>query len=74
MWDKITYAFPNFNGWTVEVWEWMIDFITHLTGLLIHAGIKVNRVSKRATAINNMHNGIGSYYSKIHTLQSLPRK
>ena len=22
VWDEITYLFPNFNGYTVEVWEW----------------------------------------------------
>ena len=29
VWDEITYPFPNFNGWTVEVWEWIINFIPH---------------------------------------------
>ena len=28
-WDEITYQFPNFNGSTVEVWEWINNFITH---------------------------------------------
>ena len=23
VWDEITYPFPNFNGCTVEVWEWI---------------------------------------------------
>ena len=23
MWDEITYPFPNFNGATAEVWEWI---------------------------------------------------
>ena len=27
--DEITYPYPNFNGCTVEVWEWINDFITH---------------------------------------------
>ena len=27
MWDDITYPFPNFNGCTVEVWEWISNFI-----------------------------------------------
>ena len=26
-WDKIIYPFPNFNGATTEVWEWISDFI-----------------------------------------------
>ena len=29
-WDEITYPFPNFNGCTVEVWEWIRNFISHL--------------------------------------------
>ena len=30
VWDEITYPFPNFNGGTVEVCDWMIYFISHL--------------------------------------------
>ena len=29
VWDEITYPFPNFNGVTVEVWEWISDVILH---------------------------------------------
>ena len=29
VWDEITYPFPNFNGCTVEVWEWKSNFIPH---------------------------------------------
>ena len=25
--DEITYPFPNVNNETVEVWEWISDFI-----------------------------------------------
>ena len=28
--DEITYTFPNFNGCTVEVWEWISNSIIHL--------------------------------------------
>ena len=35
VWDEIAYPFPNFNGATVEVWEWISNFIPHLTGLVI---------------------------------------
>ena len=31
MWDEITYPFSNFNGCTVEVWEWMNNFIELFT-------------------------------------------
>ena len=42
--DEITYPFLNFNGCTVEVWEWINNLIPHFTGDVItfHAGIKVN--------------------------------
>ena len=29
VWDEITYVFPNFNDYTVEVWEWISNFIPH---------------------------------------------
>ena len=35
MWDEITYSFPKFNGATVEVWEWISNFIPHFTGRMI---------------------------------------
>ena len=30
MWDEITYPFPNFSGSTVEVWEWISNFMPHI--------------------------------------------
>ena len=27
VWDEVTYPFQNFNGCTVEVWEWISNFI-----------------------------------------------
>ena len=29
IWDEITHPFLNFNGWTVEVWKWISDFISY---------------------------------------------
>ena len=29
VWDQIADPFQNFNGYTVEVWEWISNFITH---------------------------------------------
>ena len=35
--NEITYPFPNFNGCTVEAWEWMINFIPHfIMDVIIH--------------------------------------
>ena len=28
VWDEIIYPFPKFNGYPIEVWEWIINF-TH---------------------------------------------
>ena len=42
MWDEITYRYLNFNRATVEVYEWISNFILHFTGVVIadiHAGI-----------------------------------
>ena len=43
MWDEITYPFPNFNGVTVEVWEWISNVIPHFTRhvIFIHVEIEV---------------------------------
>ena len=35
VWGEINYPFPNFNGYAVEVWERMIDFILHFTRYVI---------------------------------------
>ena len=35
VWDEITYPFPNSNGCTVEVWEWISNFIPHFMSVVI---------------------------------------
>ena len=35
MCDGIIYPFRNFNSATVEVWEWINNFIPHFTGHFI---------------------------------------
>ena len=30
VWDEITFQFPNFDGRTVEVWEWINNFIRYI--------------------------------------------
>ena len=56
VWDEITYSFPNFNGATVEVWEWISNFIP-LMGmwLFIHAGLNVLYVSNRGHCLLDRH-------------------
>ena len=33
--DEIAYAFRNFNGAAVEVWEWIGNFIPHFSEHMI---------------------------------------
>ena len=42
--DEITYPFPNFNGATVEVWEWISNFIPHFLIYMIHLPIIISIV------------------------------
>ena len=48
-WDEIVYSFSNFNGATVEVWEWISNCIPHFAGYVITyiLGLKLIRVSER---------------------------
>ena len=49
VWGQITYPFPNFNRWSVEVWEWISNFIAHfIINVIIHPilGLKWFHVSK----------------------------
>ena len=45
-WYEITYPYPNFNGCTVEVWDWINDFLPYILMGVIHAGIELNNVRK----------------------------
>ena len=50
VWVEITYPFPNTNGATVEVWEWIINFIPHFKMRCIYLstlGLNLNHASKR---------------------------
>ena len=49
VWDEVTYPFPNFNGATIEVWEWISNFTPHFTGYVItyianHAWTKFEQI------------------------------
>ena len=42
MGDEITYPVLNFNGYTVEVYEWISNFVPFfIMDVIIHGGIKV---------------------------------
>ena len=42
-WDEITYPFLNFNGATVEVKEWISNFILHFTGQTKNKQTKISQ-------------------------------
>ena len=46
-WDEITYPSPNFNGCTVEVWEWISNTLYQACDYLSLLGLKLIRVSER---------------------------
>ena len=49
VWDEINYPFPNLNGCTIELWEWISNFIRHFIMDVItypFLGLKLYHVSK----------------------------
>ena len=44
VWDETTYPFPNFNGTTVEIWEWIDNSIP--CDYFFMEGLKLNLVGK----------------------------
>ena len=34
VWGEITYPFPNFNGKSIEVWEWIINLLNTVSQLI----------------------------------------
>ena len=62
MWDEITHQFPNFNGFTVEVWEWISNFIPHFVmGVIMQSmlGLKLISVCKRAPGLQEKGQSVG---------------
>ena len=53
VWDEITYPVPNFNGCTVEVWEWIRNFIPHFVmDVITHPCRDLNgHVSKKGSQV-----------------------
>ena len=43
-WDEVTYPFPTYNDATVEVWEWIHNFVPHFTMRLITYPCWVNSI------------------------------
>ena len=61
MWNEITYPFPNFNGFSVEVWEWIGNFVTLYNGcnyLFMLRLLKLIRVSKSGPCVSDTQHWI----------------
>ena len=60
MLGEIFHQFPNFNGCSVEVWEWIRNFIPHFTVHVItnslHARIEVSKGFPRKAVIVKQYN------------------
>ena len=60
VWNKLTYAFPNFNVCTIEVWEWTINFTSCFTytRLLI--------LKSLGCSYHHLHPWCSSFFSGLH--------
>ena len=61
VWGEIIYPFPNFNGATVEVCEWISNFIPHFNGHVIAypcSPLKLIPVSKAGRRCRKMYDVI----------------
>ena len=57
MWDEIIYPFLNFNGCTVEIKEWISNFIPHFIMDVIHLstpGLKLNHAGTERPILGKM--------------------
>ena len=51
VWDEVIYQFPNFNGGSAEVWEWIRNFISHFMMGVIQADINLIHFDKVVVVI-----------------------
>ena len=58
MWNVIDYPFPKLNSEVVEVWEWIINFLTYFyltCNCLSMLGLELNQLSKRVPRVIAYH-------------------
>ena len=54
VWSEITYPFPSFSSSTIEVWEWISNFISHIImDVIIYPCCDKVNVSKRGYRWHN---------------------
>ena len=56
VWGEINYPFPDINGTTVEVYEWVSNFAPHflMDACNIYTGIKVNPYKWKRPGIRDL--------------------
>ena len=74
MWNEITYPFPNSNSVTVEVWEWISNFIPHFIGhsityacwdyssTMLVKGASCGTLIRLLNALSRQHRGANDYF------------
>ena len=56
LWDEILYPFPNLNGCTIEVWEWINDITPHfIMGVIIYPLKLTMLVKEGAVELHTKH-------------------
>ena len=58
MWDEITYPFPNINGFNIEVWEWINNFIPQFIRDGISNPLNLIHISSRAPGSKQLPDSI----------------
>ena len=68
VWDEIIHPFPNFNGCTVEFWEWISNFTLYNgCNYLPKLGLKLSHICEERSSLrigrkcfaNDDHAGVG---------------
>ena len=75
VWDEIIYPLPNFNGCTVEVWEWINNFISHFMKDIITYPCwhqKLNHIRKRSPWSNYTEGRVQKYWICDEIIYPLP--
>ena len=65
MYDETIYPFPNFNGATVEVWEWICNSIPHFTEHVLtypYWDMRLSTLQKGAQGVKTMALWMGMHY------------
>ena len=66
--DEIIYSLPNINGCTVEVCEWISNFILHFTAFIVTGNYSSESQVYVETKLGGVLVQIGVYLTKYDSL------